>query len=139
MMRSTPVAPSSEAAAGDVVLTARNVAKSYGSIHALKGVNFDIRRGKVTTLFGENGAGKSTLMKILSGVVKPTSGTIELDGGPVTFSLVVRRTGPRHLDHPPGAEPRAQPQRARQHLHGAGAAHAWRRRLRRGGASGQDR
>ncbi len=68
------------------MLTARNVAKSYGNIHALKGVNFDIRRGKVTTLFGENGAGKSTLMKILSGVVKPTAGTIELDGRPVTFS-----------------------------------------------------
>ncbi len=78
--------PPTQAAAGDVVLTARNVAKSYGSIHALKGVNFDIRRGKVTTLFGENGAGKSTLMKILSGVVKPTAGTIELDGSPVTFS-----------------------------------------------------
>ena len=69
-----------------VVLTANNVAKSYGSVHALKGVNFEIRRGKVTTLFGENGAGKSTLMKILSGVVKPTSGTIELDGRPVTFA-----------------------------------------------------
>jgi len=71
---------------GDVVLAARNVAKSYGSIHALKGVNFDIRRGEVTTLFGENGAGKSTLMKILSGVVQPTSGEIILDGEPVVFA-----------------------------------------------------
>ena len=69
-----------------VVLTAVNVAKSYGNVHALKGVNFEIRRGKVTTLFGENGAGKSTLMKILSGVVKPSSGAIELDGQPVTFA-----------------------------------------------------
>jgi erythritol transport system ATP-binding protein len=72
--------------AGEVVLAARNIAKSYGNIHALKGVNFEIRRGQVTTLFGENGAGKSTLMKILSGVVKPTSGEIVLDGQPVTFS-----------------------------------------------------
>jgi erythritol transport system ATP-binding protein len=69
----------------NVVLAARNVAKSYGNIHALKGVNFDIHRGKVTTLFGENGAGKSTLMKILSGVVTPTSGDIILDGAHVTF------------------------------------------------------
>ncbi len=76
----------SDRRAEDAVLSARNVAKSYGSIHALKGVNFDIHRGKVTTLFGENGAGKSTLMKILSGVVKPTSGTIELDGNPVVFA-----------------------------------------------------
>jgi erythritol transport system ATP-binding protein len=52
----------------------------------LKGVNFDIHRGKVTTLFGENGAGKSTLMKILSGVATPTDGTILLDGEFVTFA-----------------------------------------------------
>ena len=69
----------------EVVLAARNVAKSYGQIHALKGVNFDIHRGQVTTLFGENGAGKSTLMKVLSGVIQPTSGEILLDGLPVSF------------------------------------------------------
>ena len=71
---------------GETVLAARNIAKSYGNIHALKGVNFDIHRGQVTTLFGENGAGKSTLMKILSGVVQPTSGEIVLDGEPVIFA-----------------------------------------------------
>ena len=73
-------------ALADAVLAARGIAKSYGSIHALKGVDFDIHRGKVTTLFGENGAGKSTLMKILSGVVAPTSGSIELDGERVSFA-----------------------------------------------------
>ena len=40
----------------EVVMSARNIAKAYGNIHALKGVNFDIHRGQVTTLFGENGA-----------------------------------------------------------------------------------
>ena len=68
---------------GEVVLSAHDVAKAYGRINALKGVNFEIRRGQVTTLFGENGAGKSTLMKVLSGVIQPTSGTIILDGEPV--------------------------------------------------------
>ncbi len=72
-------------AGNDVVLEARNVTKSFGSIHALKGVNFAVHRGKVTTLFGENGAGKSTLMKILSGVIQPTSGEIVLDGKPINF------------------------------------------------------
>lgn len=72
--------------ASEVVLAACNVAKHYGSVRALRGVNFDIHRGQVTTLFGENGAGKSTLMKILSGVVQPTSGEIILDGEPVVFS-----------------------------------------------------
>lgn len=77
--------PATQPDAGEVVLAARNVAKSYGNVHALKGVNFDIHRGQVTTLFGENGAGKSTLMKVLSGVIQPTSGEIILDGQPVSF------------------------------------------------------
>ena len=65
---------------GDVVLRAVDIAKTYGVTRALKGVNFEVRRGKVTVLFGENGAGKSTLMKILSGVEQPTAGHLELDG-----------------------------------------------------------
>ncbi len=68
-----------------VVLEARDIVKTYGGTRALKGVNFEIRKGTVTTLFGENGAGKSTLMKILSGVEQPTSGQIVLDGEPVVF------------------------------------------------------
>ncbi len=78
-----------EPAVSEIVLSARDVAKVYGSTHALKGVNFDIHRGKVTTLFGENGAGKSTLMKILSGVVTPSSGAIALDGRRVSFASTV--------------------------------------------------
>ena len=81
--------PNPAATAAGVVLSARNVVKTYGSTQALKGVNFDIHRGKVTTLFGENGAGKSTLMKILSGVVTPTSGEIVLDGRPISFASTV--------------------------------------------------
>ncbi len=69
----------------DVVLEAVGVAKIYGVTRALKGVDFDVRAGKVTALFGENGAGKSTLMKILSGVEQPTSGHLVLDGEPVVL------------------------------------------------------
>ncbi|MDN5820864.1 MAG: sugar ABC transporter ATP-binding protein, partial [Brachybacterium sp.] len=72
--------------AGDVVLQAQDIVKNYGGTRALKGVNFGVHRGKVTTLFGENGAGKSTLMKILSGVEQPTSGRIVLDGEPLTLA-----------------------------------------------------
>ncbi|MGI8679769.1 MAG: sugar ABC transporter ATP-binding protein [Jatrophihabitans sp.] len=75
--------------ANEVVLRAHDVVKTYGGTRALKGVNFEIRRGQVTTLFGENGAGKSTLMKILSGVESATSGLIELDGEPVWFASTV--------------------------------------------------
>ncbi|MDV7271420.1 sugar ABC transporter ATP-binding protein [Thioclava sp. A2] len=70
---------------GEVVMSARHVEKTYGATRALKGVNFDIHRGQVTTLFGENGAGKSTLMKVLSGVIQPTTGEVLLDGQPVIF------------------------------------------------------
>ncbi|MFD5600397.1 sugar ABC transporter ATP-binding protein [Leucobacter sp. NPDC058333] len=76
----------SDATHTEVVLEARNIVKTYGGTRALKGVNFEIRRGTVTTLFGENGAGKSTLMKILSGVEQPTAGEIVLDGEPVVFA-----------------------------------------------------
>ncbi|SDR15976.1 sugar ABC transporter ATP-binding protein [Thermostaphylospora chromogena] len=64
----------------DVILRAVDISKWYGATHALKGVNFEVRRGKVTVLFGENGAGKSTLMKILAGVEQPSGGHLELDG-----------------------------------------------------------
>ncbi len=73
----------------EVVLSAYDVVKTYGGTRALKGVNFDIHRGRVTTLFGENGAGKSTLMKILSGVERPTSGEIVLHGETVSFASTV--------------------------------------------------
>ncbi|GLU27469.1 ATP-binding cassette domain-containing protein [Brucella sp. NBRC 12950] len=56
----------------------RNIAKSFGGIQALKGVNLDIHVGEVHVLLGENGAGKSTLMKVLSGVFAPTSGEIKI-------------------------------------------------------------
>lgn len=73
-------------ATNDVVLRAKQITKEYGITRALKGVDFEVREGKVTTLFGENGAGKSTLMKILSGVEFPTSGTLELDGQDIALS-----------------------------------------------------
>lgn len=88
----TPISDETPTLAPDkaeVVLAARDVTKSFGAIHALKGVNFDVHRGQVTTLFGENGAGKSTLMKILSGVQLPTTGELILDGKPVTINSTV--------------------------------------------------
>ena len=65
---------------GRVLMRAHEVTKVYGGTHALKGVDFAIREGEVTALFGENGAGKSTLMKILAGVEQPSTGAMELDG-----------------------------------------------------------
>src|SRR4029077_5686338 len=54
----------------------RNITKSFGRVYALGGVNLSVDKGEVVGLIGDNGAGKSTLIKILAGVVKPTSGEI---------------------------------------------------------------
>lgn len=89
MMETDGVANTQSVKPAEVVLAARNVAKSFGAVQALKGVNFDVHRGQVTTLFGENGAGKSTLMKVLSGVHLPTSGELILDGNPVEITSTV--------------------------------------------------
>jgi len=63
----------------DTILSMRSITKSFGGVKALKGVDFDVRRGEVHALIGENGAGKSTLMKILSGAIKADGGEILLD------------------------------------------------------------
>jgi simple sugar transport system ATP-binding protein len=62
----------------------RNITKSFGRVYALGGVNLTVDKGEVVGLIGDNGAGKSTLIKILAGVVKPTSGEILVRGEPVS-------------------------------------------------------
>ncbi len=68
---------------GEFVLEMKNISKNFGGVHALSDVTLELKKGEVLCLVGENGAGKSTLMKILSGVVKPTSGSILLNGNEV--------------------------------------------------------
>jgi ribose transport system ATP-binding protein len=68
------------------LLRVAGVAKSFGGVHALRGVDLDIRGGEVHALLGENGAGKSTLIKILSGVHAFDSGTVALDGRSLSFA-----------------------------------------------------
>jgi ribose transport system ATP-binding protein len=57
-----------------------DISKSYAGVQAVQGVNFAVSPGEVIGLVGENGAGKSTLMKIVGGVIEPSSGTLEIDG-----------------------------------------------------------
>jgi ribose transport system ATP-binding protein len=73
-----------ETTAGDVVLRVRGVQKRYPGVVALDGVDLDVRAGEVHCLLGQNGAGKSTLIKVISGLVAPDAGTVELSGEPLT-------------------------------------------------------
>jgi len=68
-----------------MALRGRNLGKSYGSITALAGVDIDIRSGEIMAIVGDNGAGKSTLVKILTGVTRPDTGSLEVNGRTVTF------------------------------------------------------
>ncbi|WP_307738746.1 ATP-binding cassette domain-containing protein [uncultured Parolsenella sp.] len=52
----------------------------YGSIHAVKGISFDVEEGEIVTLIGANGAGKSTTLNTVAGLLKPRSGKVEFDG-----------------------------------------------------------
>ncbi len=67
------------------ILELRNVNKSFGPIDVLHDINLKVDAGEVLCLLGDNGAGKSTLIKVLSGVHKPTSGTVVMDGKEVSF------------------------------------------------------
>ena len=68
------------------ILELRNIEKQFGMVIALAGVGFAVNEGEVHCLLGDNGAGKSTLIKTMSGVHKPTSGQILLDGKEVAFA-----------------------------------------------------
>lgn len=68
------------------ILGLKDIEKRFPGVYALRGVSFDVRPGEVHALLGENGAGKSTLIKIISGVHKPDSGTVEIDGRPVILN-----------------------------------------------------
>ncbi|XUY28595.1 ATP-binding cassette domain-containing protein [Agrobacterium sp. rho-8.1] len=68
------------------IIHMENIKKHYGNVIALNGVTFDLRAGECHCLLGDNGAGKSTFIKTMSGVHKPTEGSITFEGKPLSFS-----------------------------------------------------
>ena len=66
------------------ILKVENLTAAYGGIQALRGVSLSVEEGAVVSVLGANGAGKSTLLKCISSVMRPTGGTIEFNGVPVS-------------------------------------------------------
>ncbi|MGN7612703.1 ABC transporter ATP-binding protein [Magnetococcales bacterium HHB-1] len=64
----------------EYMIEIQNLSRFYGPIEALNGINLNIRRGEVTGFLGPNGAGKTTAMRILSGLLTPTTGNVLIDG-----------------------------------------------------------
>lgn len=62
------------------VYEAIGMVRTFGSVEALRGADFEVRAGEVSALIGDNGAGKSTLVRILAGADKPNAGTIKFKG-----------------------------------------------------------
>jgi branched-chain amino acid transport system ATP-binding protein len=68
----------------EVLLSGTGVETFYGKIQALKGIDFEVRKGEIATLIGSNGAGKSTLMMTICGTPQARAGTITFDGKNIT-------------------------------------------------------
>ena len=75
-------------------LVVRDLTKTYGYRHALRGVSFDLAEGEAVALVGANGAGKTTLLRVLAGLARPSGGAVRLgapDGAPRKHVV------PRHM------------------------------------------
>ena len=77
------------------MIEVKGLVKSYGTKRAVDGVTFSVRRGDILGFLGPNGAGKSTTMKVITGYLAPTAGSVTVDGIDVTKDPVAtkRRIG----------------------------------------------
>ena len=74
------------------MIEVKNLSKAYGSLQAVRDVSFAIQRGEIVGFLGPNGAGKSTTMKILTGFIPQSDGTVRVDGTDINEdSLAVRK------------------------------------------------
>lgn len=76
----------------DTILKVSDLSISFGSNHVLSGVNFELQQNEVLGVIGPNGAGKTVMLNILTGILKPTGGSIVYLGEDVTGKTVVERT-----------------------------------------------
>ncbi len=78
---------------GTALLEVRELTSAYGPVRALDGVTLNAEAGRITAVLGANGAGKTTLLRTISGLVRPVSGTVTLDGEDITKASVEAMVG----------------------------------------------
>ena len=105
---------------GDVFVEVEGVGKRYGELEALTGLDLDVRRGEVVGLLGPNGAGKTTAVRMLCGLMPPTSGRIRIGGYDVAESPLEAK---RLLGFVPDGAPLYPNLTPRQHLELVGRLH----------------
>ena len=73
------------------ILTVKDLSISFGSNHVLKSINFELGENEVLGVIGPNGAGKTVMLNILTGILKPTGGTMIFDGKDIANEGVTER------------------------------------------------
>ncbi len=66
------------------MLRVNNLSGGYGGKEIVKAISFDVAKGEILGILGPNGSGKSTLLKLITGILKPSTGTVEIDGQPIS-------------------------------------------------------
>ena len=87
------------------MIIVKGIHKSFGKVHAVRGVSFDAPDGKITGLLGPNGAGKSTTLRVLYTVLKPDQGSASIDGSDVVADSLAARERIGALQHGAGLYP----------------------------------
>ncbi|MBI5426052.1 MAG: ABC transporter ATP-binding protein [Opitutae bacterium] len=97
----------------DITIEVEHLAKNYGSLTAVNDISFSVKRGEIVGLLGPNGAGKSTTMRILTGYLPATSGSVRICGHPVASHPELTK---RHLGYMPENNPLPEDMRVSEYL-----------------------
>lgn len=88
---------------GDVILKVSGLKKNYGKVEALKGIDFEVKKGEIFALIGPNGAGKTTTLRIVATLLTPTDGKVEFMGYDLKKNPDKIREGITYLPEEAGA------------------------------------